>query len=211
MEQQQVKVAVKEKQKSKDLLLLELVQELKEFQQKSLKVARLLHELHGLGMTDQAISEKLAQSGVFFERSTITTYRNIWAFFAAQMGLYNEIQDIPISHLMLVRRYALDSKADRERTKELLDLVRGKSLEQAKAVLREEFGEEKAESNFASIKVERPVYDMFEEAKMKLSAAFQTLGYEEASTTQVIEFMARLIVDTELDTLVALVRREMGE
>jgi len=211
-EKKQVKVAVKERESSVDLLMLQLVQRVKDMENAFLDVARLLHELHGLGLTDQAISERLKKAGVNMERSTVTMYRNIWGYFVADLGLPEDIKGIPINTLQTLRKYAMQAQLQPSEVKRLLDGVRDKSVSEAKAYLREVFEDTNdSAGEFATIKVPRPVYNILETAVNKISAAFQVLGYEETSEAQAIEFMAKLVADSDVDTLAELVARELGE
>jgi len=208
---QEAKVIVKEREKNADLLLLELVQKYKDIERATLDVARIIYELHGLGITDQAISDRLLQSGVSLSRSTVTTYRNLWQYYVAQLGLLEKIQGIPLPVLMTLRTYAMRAKLGRDQVEELLDQVRGMTTEQATAFIREHFGDEKRESEFATIKVERPIYEMLDRVRSKLNAISLATGGPEVSPTQVLEFALKLLEDADIEELKEVWLKEHGE
>ncbi len=176
------------------------------------EIAERVHTLnHKYGLTDQAIVERLAERGIKIARPTVNMYRLAYDYYVHRMGMDPTQLSIPITTLAQARPFFEDAHVGREKVHAVLKAISGLQQSDALRYIRNYFGVGTDKiAEFGTIKVPREVYDAFIAAHEHMNNAVQSAGDGKLTKSAFLDFLARLVLDSTVQDLRDLYRRELG-
>ena len=211
---QAVEVAVKEATVTPELLLLQIVSELRSSRERNWSVGNAAHALAELGYTDEAIAEEVTAQGVPVERSTINLYRLNYEFYIVKYGLDpDEMLKWTTRQVSAIRRIVGPYNVDKETLLEILRRVRGKSLRETAEIAAKAVGKKNVrESEFKNIALPTPIVERLQEFVSYLQGIVDAVGDKVTVTpTVAIEFSVEVMEAFDREVLMKLWQQAHGE
>ena len=209
--QTKVMVAEKDAQREIQLVLLELVELRRKTTGDDWRAAELIHRLSEYGITDAFISNRLVAHDAGMSRPTVTKYRVTYDYFFKQLDLGSFAKRFPVSTMYEARKVFLAAHATRSEVKSVLEPLVGLPANEVIARIREHYGWESEKRDFASIKLERGLYEQIKEVAARLEAGLRRRNFHGEITPQkVVELLVRAVWEYDADQLAALWVQEHG-
>jgi len=209
-----VKVALKEPGVSPELLVLQIVSELRSSRERNWSVGGAAHALAELGYTDDAIAQEVTEQGVPVERSTINLYRLNYEFYIVKYGLDpDEMLKWTTRQVSAIRRIVGPYNVDKETLLEILRRVRGKSLRETAEIAAKAVGKKNVrESEFKNVALPTPIVERLQDFTSYLQGIVDAVGDKVLVTpTVAIEFSMEVIEAFDREVLMKLWQQAHGE
>lgn len=209
-----VAVAVKDPQTDPELLVLQIVTELRGSRERSWNVGAAASKLAEMGYTDDTIADMVTEQGVPVERSTINLYRLNYEFYVTKYGLTpEEMLHWTVRQVSAIRRIVSPYHVEKEHLLEILKRSEGKGIKETADIAAAAVGKRNStESEFKNISLPLPIADRLVGFSEYLQGIADAAGDRVRVTpTVTVEFALAILEAFDREVLLRLWREAHGE
>lgn len=207
-------VAVKDTEVDPELLVLQIVTELRGSRERSWNVGAAAHQLAEMGYTDDTIADMVTKQGVPVERSTINLYRLNYEFYVVKYGLsQEEMLRWTVRQVSAIRRIIAPYHVEKKTLLEILRRAEGKGIKETADIAAKAVGKRNAtESEFKNVSFPVPIVDRLLGFTEYLQGIADAAGDKvKVTPTVTVEFALAILEAFDREVLLRLWREAHGE